>query len=162
MPSETPFRLALVVVILLTMSVAIYHRWQAAARERISDKAEGYLFAAVLRLVRLCLWISTFAYLLFPASVRWAAMSLPSWIRWVGAITGALCSLLIYWTLSSLGRNLTDIVVTRANAKLVTVRSCLRRSSGAMISARAAAASGSRSAASSRAAFDSVNRHSYF
>jgi protein-S-isoprenylcysteine O-methyltransferase Ste14 len=31
-----------------------------------------------------------------------------------------LCSLLMYWTLSSLGKNLTDTVVTRTAATLVT------------------------------------------
>jgi protein-S-isoprenylcysteine O-methyltransferase Ste14 len=64
--------------------------------------------------------MSTFAYLLFPASVQWAALPLPVWLRWSGVVAGALCSLLMYWTLSSLGRNLTDTVVTRANAQLVT------------------------------------------
>jgi protein-S-isoprenylcysteine O-methyltransferase Ste14 len=47
-------------------------------------------------------------------------MPLPVWIRWIGVVTGVLCSLLMYWTLSSLGKNLTDTVVTRAEAKLVT------------------------------------------
>ena len=45
---------------------------------------------------------------------------LPNWLRWFGVASGALCSLLMYWTLSSLGRNLTDTVVTRAEATLVT------------------------------------------
>jgi protein-S-isoprenylcysteine O-methyltransferase Ste14 len=117
---ETPFRIALVVIFLVTMAVGGYHRWQAASGERISHKEEGCLFAIVLRLAGLGLWISTFAYLLFPASVRWAAMPLPHWMRWLGAVTGAFCWFLMYWTLSSLGKNLTDTVVTRAKATLVT------------------------------------------
>jgi protein-S-isoprenylcysteine O-methyltransferase Ste14 len=121
MPNETPFRIALIVVILLTMVVTVYHRLQAAkSGEKISHKDEGYLFATVLRLAGLVLWISTFGYLIFPAYFQWAALPLPSWLRWCGVITGALCSLLMYWTLSSLGKNLTDTVVTRAEAKLVT------------------------------------------
>lgn len=121
MESEIPFRIALVVVIVLTMSVTVYHRLQAASSgEKISHKDEGYLFAVVLRLAGLGLWISTFAYLLSPASVEWAAMPLPFWLRWFSVVTGALCSLLMYWTLSSLGMNLTDTVVTRAQATLVT------------------------------------------
>jgi protein-S-isoprenylcysteine O-methyltransferase Ste14 len=121
MPNETPFRIGLVVVILLTMVVTVYHRLQAAkSGEKISHKDEGYLFATVLRLAGLVLWISTFGYLIFPAYFQWAAMPLPSWLRWCGVITGALCSLLMYWTLSSLGKNLTDTVVTRAEATLVT------------------------------------------
>jgi protein-S-isoprenylcysteine O-methyltransferase Ste14 len=47
-------------------------------------------------------------------------MPTPTWLRWFGVVTGALCSLLMYWTLSSLGKNLTDTVVTRAEATLVT------------------------------------------
>ena len=120
MPSETTFRFALVVVILLTMAVTTYHRIKARSGEKISHREEGYLFATVLRLAGLVLWISTFGYLIFPAYFLWAAMALPTWLRWIGVATGALCSLLMYWTLSSLGKNLTDTVVTRAEAKLVT------------------------------------------
>ncbi len=121
MTSEIPFRIALVVVILLTMSVTLYHRIQAGSSgEKISRKEEGYLFALVLRLAGLCLWIATFAYLITPASVQWATFPLLVWVRWIGVVLGLTCSLLMYWTLSSLGKNLTDTVVTRANAFLVT------------------------------------------
>ncbi len=74
----------------------------------------------MLRLAGLFLWISTIGYLWFPVSFQWAAISLPTWIRWFRVVTGSLCSLLMYWTLSSLGKNLTDTVVTRAEATLVT------------------------------------------
>lgn len=121
MPAETPFRIALVVVIVLTMAVTLYHRLQAAkSGETISRKDEGYLFAISLRLAGLCLWIVTFGYLLVPADFQWVSFPLPEWIRWVGVVTGSLCSLLMYWTLSSLGKNLTDTVVTRKDATLVT------------------------------------------
>lgn len=121
MPSETPFRIALVFVIVLTMAVTLYHRFQAAkSGETISWKDEGYLFAISLRLAGFCLWIITFGYLLVPAGFQWGAFPLPEWIRWVGVVAGALCSLLMYWTLSSLGKNLTDTVVTRKDAILVT------------------------------------------
>ena len=58
-PSETPFRIALIVVIVLTMIVAVYYRLRAASSgEKISHR-EGYVFATVLRLAGLVLWIST-------------------------------------------------------------------------------------------------------
>ncbi len=121
MPPETPFRISLVVVILLTMSVAVYHRVQAGKLgEKVSRKDEGYAFAIVLRLAGVALWIATFAYLLFPASVQWASITLPPWIRWIGVVAGIGCSWLIYWTLSSLGKNLTDTVAIRSEATLVT------------------------------------------
>lgn len=122
MYSEIPFRVALVVIIALTMMVTVYHRLQAAkSGETISRKEEGCAFAITLRLAGLCLWLATFGYLLFPDFLAWASVPLPDWVRWVGAVTGTLCSLLMYWTLSSLGKNLTDTVVTRKEATLVTV-----------------------------------------
>jgi len=121
MTSENPFRIAVVVVMVLTVAVTAYHRLQAASSgEKISRKGEGYLFAVVLRLSGLCLFIATLAYIVSPSSVGWATFSLPSWFRWLGIVTGIFCSFLMYWTLSSLGKNLTDTVVTRAEATLVT------------------------------------------
>lgn len=121
MPAELPFRIALTIVIILTMGVTVYHRLQAASSgERISRKEEGYLLAIVLRGAGLVLWIATFTYLLVPAAIPWAMFPLPAWVRWGGVAAGALCAILMYWTLSSLGKNLTDTVVTRAEATLVT------------------------------------------
>lgn len=121
MDAESPFRIALIIVILLTTVVTAYHRIQAASsKESISRKEEGYLFAVVLRLVGLALFVVTLAYLIAPQSVQWSAFTIPRTIRWTGAATGTLSSVLMFWTLNSLGKNLTDTVVTRANATLVT------------------------------------------
>ena len=121
MTTELPFRIALGVVMFLTMAVTLYHRIRAASSgEKISHKEEGYLFASILRLAGLGLWLSTFAYLLFPSFVDWASTPIPTEVRWIAVGIGALCSLLMYWTLSSLGKNLTDTVVIRADATLVT------------------------------------------
>ena len=121
MSSETPFRVALLVVMSLTISVVAYHRWQAASSgERISHKDEGYLFAITLRLAGLGLWVSAFTYLLFPASIQWATIPLAVEVRWCGVVLGGLCPILMVWTLTSLGKNLTDTVVTRAAATLIT------------------------------------------
>lgn len=121
MDSETPFRIALVLVIVLTLSVGIYHRIRAASSgEKISHKAEGYLFAAVLRISGMCVWIVTLAYLISPTSVQSTKFPIHSSVRWCGCVLGLFSSLLMYWTMSSLGKNLTDTVVTRADATLVT------------------------------------------
>ncbi len=121
MAPENSFRIALVVVIVLTVAVTGYHRLQAAkSGETVSRKEEGFALAVSLRLAGLCLWIATFGYLLFPDFFSWALLPLPDWIRWIGVVVGSCCSLLMYWTLSSLGKNLTDTVVTRKQATLVT------------------------------------------
>lgn len=121
MREELPFRVALLTMLIVTMSITGYFRWKAAASgERVSHREEGYLFATVLRLAGLSLWIATFAYLLYPRAVQWASLPLPHAIRWIGVCLGVTAPLLMYWTLSSLGRNLTDTVVTRREATLVT------------------------------------------
>ncbi len=121
MTSESTFRIAVIVVMVLTLAVTAYHRLQAArSGEKVSRKDEGYLFAVILRVSGLCLFSATLAYVIRPVSVQWATFPLPIWIRWLGIVTGVLCSFLMYWTLSSLGKNLTDTVITRAEATLVT------------------------------------------
>ena len=121
MASETYFRAALGIVILLTISVTGFHRYKAAqSGEQISRKDEGILFAIVLRLAGFILFVVTIAYLVAPTSVQWAMIAIPGPIRWIGAVSGILSSILMYWTLNSLGKNLTDTVVTRSNATLVT------------------------------------------
>lgn len=122
MPSENPFRWSLILMFVVTMSIAVYFRRKAAASgEAISHQEEGYVFAAVLRLAGLCVGISTLAYLVSPASMQWASIPLPPMVRWIGAASGGLSSYLMCWTLSSLGKNLTDTVVIRTDATLVTV-----------------------------------------
>lgn len=121
MPAEAPYRIAVALVFGTTVAIVAYHRWQAAqSKERISRKDEGLLLAVVLRVVGGCLWLATIAYLIDPAWMHWAAVPLPSWLRWVGAVFGALGCALMAWTLTNLGKNLTDTVVTRAQATLVT------------------------------------------
>jgi protein-S-isoprenylcysteine O-methyltransferase Ste14 len=121
MPSEVPFRISLLTILVFTMVVGVYHRWQAAkSGDRISRKEEGLLLAVSLRLAGLCVWIGTLAYLINPTCMEWAELPLPNWLRWSGAVFGVLGFALMCWTLVNLGKNLTDTVVTRANAILVT------------------------------------------
>ena len=119
--AETPFRIALVLVLLLTAAVGIPFRLKAAASgEKISHADEGYVFAATLRLIAILLMAVLFAYIISPPLVQWGRIPLPDWIRWLGVFLVAVSSSLMVWTLRSLGRNLTDTVVVRANATLVT------------------------------------------
>jgi protein-S-isoprenylcysteine O-methyltransferase Ste14 len=60
------------------------------------------------------------AYLIDPASVSRFSLPLPLWLRWIGAALALLVPLLLFWTFRSLGKNLTDTVVTRKVHTLVT------------------------------------------
>jgi protein-S-isoprenylcysteine O-methyltransferase Ste14 len=47
-------------------------------------------------------------------------VELPGWLRWAGVGVGIAGAVLLAWTFRTLGRNLTDTVVTRRTASLVT------------------------------------------
>jgi protein-S-isoprenylcysteine O-methyltransferase Ste14 len=81
---------------------------------------EGSLILNLRRLLGLTLWLSTFVYLINPDWMAWASVPLPSWLRWLGAAMMIVCLPLIYWTFSSLGKNVTPTVVTREEHNLVT------------------------------------------
>lgn len=121
MTSETPFRLVLAAILLATSGVAVHFRIRAGADgEAVSRREEGLITFITLRLAGLGLMIATLAYLVMPHSVEWASVSIPTPVRWMAMILGGLSSLLMAWTLACLGKNLTDTVVTREEATLVT------------------------------------------
>jgi len=121
MVTDAPFRIALLVLIMFNMGVTIHYRRKAArSGDQVSRKEEGYLLAISLRLAGFLLWVTTLGYLFFPDFFRWASLPLPDFIRWCGLLLGLICSSLLAWTLSCLGTNLTDTVVTRTNATLVS------------------------------------------
>ncbi|MEX2111637.1 MAG: isoprenylcysteine carboxylmethyltransferase family protein [Pirellulales bacterium] len=120
MSPESAFRIALFATLVLTMGVVVYHRVQAHSSERFDRREEGVALAVTLRLAGLALWLFTLAYLIRPEWMQWAALPLADGVRWAGAAVGLLCAALMYWTLASLGKNLTDTVATRGGATLVT------------------------------------------
>lgn len=121
MTSELPFRVAVVVIFLMSIVVTLYFRVRAASSgEKISRRDEGLLIAVLLRMSGLGLFASTVMWVISPQTLEWAAIPLAPAVRWFGASVGVASSLLMFWTLSSLGRNLTDTVMTRANATLIT------------------------------------------
>jgi protein-S-isoprenylcysteine O-methyltransferase Ste14 len=52
--------------------------------------------------------------------MAWAAVPLPVWLRWTGVALVLIAGLLLVWMFHTLGRNLTDTVVTRREHSLVT------------------------------------------
>lgn len=121
MIGEDSFRIALLAVIAGAAAVAVSHRRRAASsNEPICRADEGYWMAISLRLGGLTLWLSTLAYLLAPASVQFASLPLPTPLRWSAVVVALASVWLMHWTLSKLGKNLTDTVVTRREASLVT------------------------------------------
>jgi protein-S-isoprenylcysteine O-methyltransferase Ste14 len=121
MLGEIPYRIALFIVIVLLSSITyIFRRRAVTPNEKIGHDEEGWVPYIALQSAAVVLWLSTFAYLLVPSAIAWASMPIPSVFRWLSFGAAIVASLLMIWTLASLGKNLTDTVVTKSYAILVT------------------------------------------
>ena len=119
MSDDQTFRILLIVGIAGVLPIIAYHRIKAHTGERLDRRQEGWFVLATVRPIGIAFMIALVVYAVSPARMAWSAVPLPGWIRWVGfgllLATGAL----LFWTLHSLGSNLTDTVVTRPRHTLV-------------------------------------------
>jgi protein-S-isoprenylcysteine O-methyltransferase Ste14 len=121
MASEQIFRALLILSVVLFLPIGVYHRIRAASDERLSRREEGVFVMVALRLFGLVTWAALLAYMINPGWMAWSSLPLPAWLRWAGAALGVwVVPSLLFWVFHSLGRNLTDTVVTRREHTLVT------------------------------------------
>jgi protein-S-isoprenylcysteine O-methyltransferase Ste14 len=122
MTDESVFRFMVIISIALTLPIGLYYRIRSqATREKLARREEGVFIMIGLRLCGLLAWVALIAYLFNPASMAWSSVVLPLWLRWIGAVLGLFAvPPLLFWTFRSLGKNLTDTVVTRREHTLVT------------------------------------------
>ena len=121
MTPDTPLRLTLAAEFLIIFPIAIVFRVRShATREPLDRRQEGVFILATLRPAGLAHLVGVILYLINPGMMTWAAVPLPLWMRWIGPALLAATGGLLLWTLASLGKNLTDTVVTRRAHTLVT------------------------------------------
>jgi protein-S-isoprenylcysteine O-methyltransferase Ste14 len=119
--ADEPFRNLVIAGFLTVLPVQLYFRIRSqATRERLDRRKEGGFILLTLRPVALVAVIGFISYMVSPESMAWSQAPLPAAVRWAGVATGLAGILWLFWTLPSLGRNLTDTVVTRQAATLVT------------------------------------------
>jgi protein-S-isoprenylcysteine O-methyltransferase Ste14 len=120
MTPDERFRSLLMIGLLVLLGIGVFHRLKARTGEKLDRKQEGLFVLVSLRLVALIGMIALAAYLLNPANLGFSAVPLPDWLRWGGVGVGCVTLCLLFWTLRSLGKNLTDTVVTRRHHTLIT------------------------------------------
>jgi protein-S-isoprenylcysteine O-methyltransferase Ste14 len=120
MNHDQALRTVLIVVLLVVLPIGIYYRLKSqATREKLDRRQEGLFILATLRPAGAAFWFGLVAWMVDPSWMAWSAVPLPVWLRWTGVgVIVAACGLMV-WTLRSLGRNLTDTVVTRQKHTLV-------------------------------------------
>ena len=113
-------RLVMMAVMLVLLPIGIYHRVTSQSTgEKLDRRQEGVLILATLRPLGAVFWFGVLAWMINPRWMAWSSIAMPVWSRWAGVallVTGAA---LLVWTFRSLGKNLTDTVVTRAAHTLV-------------------------------------------
>ena len=107
------FRLILLAWFVIFMPIGVYHRLRSLTGERLDRRQEGIFILITLRLIGVGGIIGLIAYLISPANMAWASVPLPVWLRWTGVGLSVIAGLLLVWMFHTLGRNLTDTVVTR-------------------------------------------------
>ena len=100
--------------------IGAYYRRRAHTGEPIARQEEGWFLLLSIRLVAAVAFAGFLAYLISPALMRWATFPLPTSCRWCGAAIGAANLPFSWWVYHTLGRNITDTVVTRREHALVT------------------------------------------
>jgi protein-S-isoprenylcysteine O-methyltransferase Ste14 len=119
-PDQT-FALVLRIGWLILMPIALFYRVRSQmTRERLDRRQEGAFILLTLRPAGIAHMLGLIVYMVNPSRMAWSAMPLPIWLRWTGVAIGAAAGCLLVWTLVSLGKNLTDTVVTRKAHTLVT------------------------------------------
>src|SRR5262245_25419196 len=121
MTDDEVFRRAVMITTAFVFPVALFFRLRSqATREPLDRRQEGAFILATLRPAGLAHIIGLIVYLVNPARMAWASLPLPMSLRWAGIALLAVAAALLLWTLRSLGKNLTDTVVTRRAHTLVT------------------------------------------
>ena len=120
METEQTFRTILIVCALALFPVTIFHRVKSQSTGESLDRwQEGPLILFTLRPIGIATMLGLIAYMINPRWMAWSSMPLPTWLRWIGVGIGIAGGALLVWTLRSLGKNLTDTVVTRKEHTLV-------------------------------------------
>jgi len=120
MNQDQTFRAAMIAILLLTLPIGVYRRLKSqSTREKLDRRQEGLFILATLRPVGMALWLGLIAWIVNPVWMNWSSVFLPTWLRWIGVGMIAIACGLLIWTLRSLGKNLTDTVVTRQRHTLV-------------------------------------------
>lgn len=120
MSDDNFFRWLMIAGAVVLLPIGIYHRLRAHTGEKIDRLQEPLYILIGVRLAGLLGAICLLTYMIHPPSMAWSSVPLPAPLRWVGIGLGVLAGGLLVWTFRTLGKNITDTVVTRREHTLVT------------------------------------------
>lgn len=103
------------------MGISAFYRHRARQEgETIARRRESRGLIAGRAVVALPLFVAILLYLLNPGWMAWSDLALPSVMRWVGAVLGLVSVPAAFWVFTSIGRNVSETVLTKRDHALVT------------------------------------------
>jgi protein-S-isoprenylcysteine O-methyltransferase Ste14 len=109
-------------LIVLFSSIAISGAYRVRARRlggTIERRREGGLALGSRAAGGLGAFAAILLHTLAPDAMRWASFDAPPPVRWTGAVLGLLAIPGTWWVLSSIGRNVSETVLTKSRHELV-------------------------------------------
>lgn len=117
---EVVFRSFFAFILLTAFGMSGYFRRRARRSETIARRREGGWMLVMRLAVALPFFAGMAAYLVDPRWMAWSTIPLPGWLRWAGVAVGLAMLPMLYWVFSSIGRNISETVLTKSEHELVT------------------------------------------
>lgn len=115
------FSWIVLIVLVANIGISGFFRYQARqSGEVIGRREEGGVFVLLRLFLTLPLLLAILAYIINPAWMVWSSLAYPAWLRWGGAVLGVTIIPFTFWVFRTIGRNISETVLTKETHELVT------------------------------------------
>ncbi len=120
MADELFFRVSIAVIFIGAGSISGHFRKIARQSEPISRQNEATSTKVGRLLIALSLYLSFLAFIVNPSWMEWSSFDVQMWVRHLAVGAGLSALPLVYWVMISIGKNISETVLTKENHELVT------------------------------------------
>lgn len=120
MAGESSFRLMFAIILVAAFGMSAFFRRRARQTGAIPRRREGGRIMFLRLLFAAPFYLAMVAYVVNPRWMDWSALPLPTAVRLAGVAFGLATLPVLYWVLRSIGRNISETVLTKTDHQLVT------------------------------------------
>ena len=119
MPNEAPFQISLLLSILAFLAVRAYYRRKTETLRLDLSSSRDSNMMRILLLILSILLLGMLIWLINPDWMKWSAVALPAWVRWIGGGIVVAGLVLLVWTHQTLGTSFSGNLEIREQHQLV-------------------------------------------
>lgn len=121
METDLLLRIIILIVLILTFSISAYYRRQARETGEVIERREEGTLVLILRMAFGLIFLAMLTLnIFFPSVLTWSKFEMSSVGRIGATVLAVLCVPLIRWVFQSIGRNISETVLTKGDHALVT------------------------------------------